>query len=138
MWPPWSDRRAGSVRRPEHGGNERRARSLTVPACLPPFQDQIADRDDHAREQHVGRQAADDHDRQRLLHLRPGPDAQGQREQPEDRRQARHQDRPEPRAARPGAGRGRSSMPSARSCWMYSTSRMPFFMSRPISRIAPM
>ena len=33
---------------------------------------------------------------------------------------------------------GRSSMPSCRSCWMYSTSRMPFFMSRPISRIAPM
>ena len=33
---------------------------------------------------------------------------------------------------------GRNSMPAALNCWMYSTSRIPFFMSSPTSRIAPM
>ena len=62
------------------------------------LQHQIADRDHHAREQHVRRQAADHHDRQRLLHLRARPNSQRQGKQAEDRRQAGHQDRAEARA----------------------------------------
>ena len=62
-------------------------------------EDQVTDRNDHAGKEHVGRQAADDHDGQGLLHLRPGTNAQREGEQSQDGRQARHQDGPEPRAA---------------------------------------
>ena len=63
------------------------------------LQGQVAHRYQEPGQEHVGDQAADDGDRQRLLHLGTGPQAHGQRDQPQDRAEAGHQDRPEPGAA---------------------------------------
>ena len=66
-----------------------------------------------------------------------GAEPQRQGNQAKDRAEAGHQDRPEPGATRLHQGLI-SGIPWSRSWPMYSIRMMPFFTSRPISRMAPM
>src|ERR1700722_15571538 len=79
-------------------GRWRRCRCRRM-CCLTHLDYLVTGRDYHARKKHVCRQSTDHHDCQGLLHLRPRPDAQRQRDQAQDCRQACHQDRPEARPA---------------------------------------
>ena len=54
-----------------------------------------------------------------------------------DHRDGGHEDRPEPDRARPRAARRASTCPRSRSWFVNSTSRMPFFVTSPISMMKP-
>ncbi len=121
----------------ENAGN--RGQSIASRSCgtrCP--QSRVQHRNEQQREERRRREAADDRDGQRLFHRRSGADAEGQRQQSADRRKRRHQNRPQPFA--PGKYQcARTTLrPSLRRRFAASSSRMPFFTTRPTSSSMPM
>jgi hypothetical protein len=98
----------------------------------------IDHRHHHQRQQRRGDDAAD----HRLAHRRALLGAFGQREgqrhHAEDHGQRGHQDRPQPHLRPRAAAQAVRSMPSSRERIAKSTSRIAFFVTRPISMTMPM
>ena len=85
------------------------------------------------REEHP----AHDRDAERPARFAAGAEPDRDRQHAEDGRERRHQDRPQADARRFDHGLQRLASPRARSWFAYSTIRIAFFVTSPISMMSP-